>query len=141
MNKMKIAKEFHWEMSHRLPYHKGPCSNIHGHSYQMRIEVEGTLDEHGMLLDYYDLDKITAPLVNKLDHAFICDDKDLLMINFLQENNFKIVVVPFYTTAENITVYILKALAKEFKSISNLHILRVRLFETKDVYAEMETEL
>ena len=27
---MKIAKEFRWEIGHRLPEHFGLCKNIHG---------------------------------------------------------------------------------------------------------------
>ena len=38
---MKIAKEFRWEMGHRLPEHFGLCKNIHGHSYKMVVEFEG----------------------------------------------------------------------------------------------------
>ena len=40
---MKIAKEFRWEMGHRLPEHFGLCKNIHGHSYKMIVEFEGEL--------------------------------------------------------------------------------------------------
>ena len=42
---MKIAKEFNWEMGHRLPEHFGKCKNIHGHSYKMMVELEGDLDD------------------------------------------------------------------------------------------------
>jgi len=41
---MKIAKEFKWEMGHRLPEHFGQCKNIHGHSYKMLVEFEGEID-------------------------------------------------------------------------------------------------
>ena len=60
---MKIAKEFHWEMGHRLPEHFGLCKNIHGHSYKMIVEFEGELDEQGMVIDFYDVEKIIAPII------------------------------------------------------------------------------
>lgn len=66
---MKIAKEFHWEMGHCLPEHFGNCKNIHGHSYKMMVELEGTQDESGMIMDYYDLKKIVNPVIEKLDHG------------------------------------------------------------------------
>ena len=34
---MKIAKEFRWEMGHRLPEHFGLCKNIHGHCHSYVI--------------------------------------------------------------------------------------------------------
>ncbi|MGA1250362.1 MAG: 6-pyruvoyl trahydropterin synthase family protein, partial [Candidatus Kapaibacteriota bacterium] len=50
----RIAKEFHWEMGHRLPFHDGGCQNIHGHSYTMRVEVIGEIDPAtGMVIDYF----------------------------------------------------------------------------------------
>ena len=41
---MKVAKEFRWEMAHRLQHHKGKCSNLHGHSYKMIVEFKGTIN-------------------------------------------------------------------------------------------------
>jgi 6-pyruvoyltetrahydropterin/6-carboxytetrahydropterin synthase len=66
---MKIAKEFKWEMGHRLPEHFDKCKNIHGHSYKMIVELEGEILESGMVMDYYDLKKIINPIVEKLDHS------------------------------------------------------------------------
>ena len=61
---MKIAKEFRWEMGHRLKFHKGKCINLHGHSYKMMVEFTGDVDENGMVLDYYDVKEIISPLVD-----------------------------------------------------------------------------
>jgi len=55
---MRIAKEFVWEMSHRLPYHEGNCKNIHGHSYKMELSLEGEPNENGMLIDFYHIERI-----------------------------------------------------------------------------------
>jgi 6-pyruvoyltetrahydropterin/6-carboxytetrahydropterin synthase len=137
----KIAKNFNWEMSHRLPYHKAGCRNIHGHSYKMRVELEGTLDEFGMVLDYYQIKQIVMPLVNKLDHCFLCDPDDDLMINFLKENDFRYLIMDNFTTAENIVHYILYELKKEFSRYDNLDILKVRLQESAEVFAEDEINL
>ncbi|MCS7053110.1 MAG: 6-carboxytetrahydropterin synthase, partial [Ignavibacterium sp.] len=76
---MKIAKEFHWEMGHRLPEHFGLCKNIHGHSYKMILTVEGEMNEQQMVIDYYDLEKIINPLVQELDHAFMVNKNDKMV--------------------------------------------------------------
>ncbi len=50
---MNISKEFNWDMSHRLPFHHGHCKNIHGHTYKLRVEIEGIMDKNGLVMDYY----------------------------------------------------------------------------------------
>lgn len=135
--KTSIAKEFKWEMSHRLPYHKGPCRNIHGHTYKMRIEISGEPDAHGMLMDYFTIKKIVDPLLDKLDHSFICDDKDTELIEFLVKMQFKHLVIPYYSTAENIAKFIIFDLIPHFELLENLDWIKLRLYETDDVFAEL----
>jgi len=137
----RIGKEFIWQMSHRLPFHNGVCKNIHGHSYQMRVEIEGEIDSNGMIMDYYDMDTILAPLISKLDHSFCVDDDDTVMLNFLKENNFKYYVIPSTTTAENLAQYILDNVKPEFQKFKNLNKIKIRVNETDDVFAELETNL
>ena len=103
---MKIAKEFRWEMGHRLPEHFGLCKNIHGHSYKMIVEFEGELDKNQMVIDYYDIEKIINPVIEKLDHAFMVNIDDKIVIEFLEKMNSKKVVVGFNSTAENICNYL-----------------------------------
>lgn len=140
-NDTKIAKEFRFEMSHRLPYHKGECRNIHGHSYKLLVELSGTTNEQGMLLDYFDLFDIVKPVIKQLDHSFICDENDEMMLEFLKKESFKHVVIQNFTTAENLSLYIMKKLAPGFNKFNNIKRLKVCLFETEDVYAESETAL
>ena len=94
-------------MGHRLPEHFGLCKNIHGHSYKMIVEFEGELDENGMVIDYYDVEKIIDPIIEKLDHALWLTRDDKLAIEFLEKLNSKKVVVDFESTAENICTYLL----------------------------------
>lgn len=137
---MKIAKEFHWEMGHRLPEHFGKCKNIHGHSYKMIIELDGEVQESGMVMDYYDLKKFVFPIVEKLDHAFMVYEKDKEIISFLEKMNSKKVVVNFQSTVENICRYFLNEIRKtDFPS--NIKSVKVRIYETHDDYAEESVEL
>ena len=137
----KIAKSFTWEMSHRLPYHKAACRNIHGHSYKMRVELVGETDEKGMVMDYFYIKKTVLPLLNKMDHSFICDPNDKLMISFLKENDFRYLIMDDYSTAENIVNYILNELKSEFQKLKNLKTLKIRLQESAEVFAEQEIDL
>jgi len=134
---MKIAKEFRWEMGHRLPFHNGKCVNLHGHSYKMMVELSGEPDNNGMVLDYYDVKNIIAPLVEELDHAFMVKSGDDKLLNLLVEMNSKHVVVPFDSTAENLCLYFLDKIIST-KLPSNINGVKVKIFETENTYAEEE---
>jgi 6-pyruvoyltetrahydropterin/6-carboxytetrahydropterin synthase len=135
---MRIAKEFHWEMGHRLPEHFGKCKNIHGHSYRMIVELEGSINDNGMILDYFDLKRIVNPIIEQLDHAFMVYEKDKEIVKFLESMNSKKVIVGFQSTVENICKYILSEIKKK-EMPSNIKKLKVRIFESIDDYAEEET--
>lgn len=137
---MKIAKEFNWEMGHRLAFHEGKCRNLHGHSYKMLLELEGDVNSNGMLIDYYDVKKIIDPVIENLDHAFLVksDDKDL--IEALTTLNSKHVVINFESTAENICGYLLNEI-KNKNLPGNIKRVMVKVFETENTYAEAEMKL
>ena len=137
---MKIAKEFRWEMGHRLPEHFGLCKNIHGHSYKMIVEFEGELDKNQMVIDYYDVEKIINPVIEKLDHAFMVNIDDKIVIDFLEKMNSKKVVVGFNSTAENICNYLLSEI-KKCSLPSNISFVKVRVYETQFDYAEETARL
>lgn len=134
---MKIAKEFRWEMGHRLPEHFGHCKNIHGHSYKMIVEFDGDLDKQGMVIDYYDVEKIIDPIIRKLDHSFMVNKNDRVVIEFLEKMKSKKVIVDFESTAENISKYMLDEISKS-KLPSNIKKLTVRIYETEGDFAEEE---
>jgi 6-pyruvoyltetrahydropterin/6-carboxytetrahydropterin synthase len=137
---MKIAKEFRWEMGHRLPEHFGLCKNIHGHSYRMIVEFEGELNDQGMVIDYYDVEKIISPIIERLDHSFMVNKKDRIVIEFLEQMNSKKILVDFESTAENISRYILNEISRS-NLPSNVKKLSVRVYETEGDYAEEERNI
>jgi 6-pyruvoyltetrahydropterin/6-carboxytetrahydropterin synthase len=67
----RLERTFRFEAAHFLPRvppgHK--CSRMHGHSYQLDVVIEGTIDpELGWLIDFAEIDEKVSPLVKKLDH-------------------------------------------------------------------------
>lgn len=137
---MKIAKEFRWEMGHRLPFHNGKCVNLHGHSYKMMVELKGEPDNNGMVLDYYDVKTIIGPLVEQLDHAFMVKSGDEKLIRLLKEMDSKHVVVPFDSTAENLCLYFLDKI-RSAGLPNNINKVKVKIFETENTYAEDEVKI
>ncbi|MCB0218161.1 MAG: 6-carboxytetrahydropterin synthase [Chrysiogenetes bacterium] len=72
---MILTREFRFEASHSIPNHGGLCNRIHGHSYNLFISVEGTVDaETGMLIDFDDMSRhVEREVMGKLDHGFLND--------------------------------------------------------------------
>jgi 6-pyruvoyltetrahydropterin/6-carboxytetrahydropterin synthase len=138
---MLVAKEFVWNMSHRLMAHSGLCKNIHGHTYKLRIIFDGAIDQDGMVLDYYEIGSIVQPFVDLLDHAFMCEAADEMMKGFLETNGFKHIIIDSEPTAENISYWFADKLAPKFKEYKNLFTMKIRVYETSDTYAEIEVAL
>lgn len=136
-----ISKQFRWEMGHRLPMHKGLCRNIHGHSYEAHIVLSGELDDQGMVMDYFDMKGLIQSKVDELDHAFLCDASDAVVLAFLKEHNLKHVVVNFPTTAENIAHMLCDHVVSMLPHEHRLDAVKIRVFETEKTYAEVEKQL
>lgn len=71
---MEIFKEFTFEAAHRLPNlppeHK--CSRLHGHSFRVRVFVEGPVDERtGWVMDFGDIKSLCKPVIDELDHRYL----------------------------------------------------------------------
>lgn len=71
---MLLFTDFTFESAHRLPNvpegHK--CARLHGHSYRIRISVEGPLDPRlGWVMDFADVKRAFEPLHEQLDHRYL----------------------------------------------------------------------
>ena len=71
---MRLYKDFSFEAAHRLPNvpegHK--CARLHGHSFQVRVTVEGPVGERtGWVMDFAELKAAFAPVYDRLDHRYL----------------------------------------------------------------------
>ena len=138
---MKVAKRFRWEAAHRLPWHTGGCQHLHGHSYRMRVELEGETGEHGMVIDFKEIKRVLAPLVDAWDHATLVADYDEPLREAVEQLGSKYAVLPFDTTSENMCRYVADYLTTEAADVLQRHGIervRVRIHETETCYAEHE---
>lgn len=73
---MRIWKSFTFEAAHFLPNCKEghKCRRIHGHSFTVKVEAEGTVDPHlGWVMDFDEISKHAKPLIKLLDHTVLND--------------------------------------------------------------------
>lgn len=146
MTKVRISKEFNFDMAHALLGYDGLCKNIHGHSYTLVVTVTGNpvLDDsspkNGMLIDFRDLKgMIRENIVSPLDHALLLNSrtpKDVLEV--LDRNYDKIVLTDYQPTTENLIADMAQKIKKLLPSHLELHSLRLR--ETLTSYAEWFAE-
>ena len=78
MGKVRITKEFKFEMAHALYGYDGLCANIHGHSYRLWVTVRGDVKKEnkhikdGMVMDFDDLKSIIISHFFKKHFFHIC---------------------------------------------------------------------
>jgi 6-pyruvoyltetrahydropterin/6-carboxytetrahydropterin synthase len=73
-SQFELRKTMNFESAHRLPHvppgHK--CARLHGHSFRVTVIVRGPIDpETGWVIDYSEIKKSSAPILEKLDHNFL----------------------------------------------------------------------
>src|SRR5213592_3496715 len=103
-----VTRSFRFEAAHQLPWHDGPCRNLHGHSYRLEITVEGPVGEQGMVVDFSELKTVVQRMViDRYDHTYL---------NELLDN----------PTAELLAHEIWKSL-----EAGGLGLTRIRLWETE----------
>lgn len=78
--KTELYKEFMFEAAHHLPHvpegHK--CGRLHGHSFLVRLYVEGEVDPYtGWVVDFAEIKAAFKPIYNRLDHYYLNDIEGL----------------------------------------------------------------
>ena len=113
--KVRVGVSETFIAAHFIPNH-WKCGKIHGHNFRVEVEVEGEL-KNGMVIDFYELKKILKDILNKFDHD--------LLNNYIEN-----------PTSENIAITIFNHLKKK-----GLNVVRVRVFESPDKWAEVNEML
>ncbi len=143
MSKVRITKQFTFEMSHALFGYDGKCKNIHGHTYHLDVCVIGLpiFDEsnvkYGMVVDFGDLKKIVkSEIVDVLDHCLMLNKNTphRKMADFLEAENHYIVRVDYQPTTENMIIDFASKIQSKLPEGVSLHSLKLR--ETQSSFAE-----
>ena len=64
----------------------GDCEPLHGHNYDVMVELEGELSDDSWVWDFGDLKRATKAIADELDHKFLLQrDSRVLKINELSD--------------------------------------------------------
>ena len=119
-----ISKQYSFDAAHRLWRDDwaddknervfGKCSRPHGHTYNLEVTVGGEINpETGMVLNYFDLDKIMKPMVDAiLDHYDLNE------------------IFPFLTTAENMVKDLARQIDQALEFYPHVRLEQLVLKET-----------
>ncbi|MAO01530.1 MAG: 6-carboxytetrahydropterin synthase QueD [Flavobacteriales bacterium] len=140
MNKIRITKEFKFEMAHALHGYDGLCKNIHGHSYRLWVTVIGDILEvpghrkNGMVLDFDVIKKVVKKtVVDKYDHSLVINGKSPhANVDFSAFE--KVFHLEYQPTSENLVVDFANLIKEELPD--NIKLYKVILSETATSFAE-----
>lgn len=128
----KVMRQFEASFAHTLKDHKGKCKRLHGHNYMIELEFSspflGEANYPNMLMDFGDIKDIYKEHIEDL-----YDHRDSTYVEGLDE----------YPTAESMAYHIFTITERELNKIKaengiykETFVSRVRVWETRDTYAE-----
>ncbi len=137
---LTLTKIFHFEMAHAIHGYSGSCKNIHGHSYELHVKVSAIANDEtfipapGFLIDFKEIKSIVnESIIRKFDHHLLLSD-DYLKKNISHSSAENLIIFEAEPTAENLLICIRNILRNKLPE--NIKLVHLKLFETKDSYAE-----
>ena len=103
-----VTTEQSFDAAHFLAGYVGKCSNLHGHRWRVLVKVGSErLADDGMVVDFANLKQDLKELAEYFDHCLIIERGSLKPATYqaLQDEQFRIVEVPFRPTAEHFSKY------------------------------------
>lgn len=82
----------HFDAAHALVGYPGQCKNLHGHTWDVEISVQGTeLDEVGIVYDFARLKADLLGILENYDHAYLNKVPPFDVINATAENLARVI--------------------------------------------------
>ena len=131
------TRKIEWCSGHRVLGHESKCSNIHGHNYiGYFFATAKDLDSIGRVIDFSEIKRMVKGWIdNNWDHKFLVYEKDTDLSLKLGEIEGT-VFVSFNPTVENICYYLLNNVCVELFKETGIEIVKVKVWETGNCYAE-----
>ena len=140
--RIRLTKQFTFEMAHALPDYDGLCRHIHGHTFHLEVCILGEPlqqpghPKNGMVMDFKVLKNLVQEaFVGIYDHALLLPDTTPAdVVNLLQQQFGRVMTLPFQPTCENMISICVQNLRSNMPP--GVELCRIRLAETTSSYAE-----
>ena len=147
---IELEKEyFKFSAAHFLIFPDGSAERLHGHNYRVFVEVDATLSEHGLVIDFKEIKPVVRELLDSLDERFLIPGEHPVLTHSVREDDVceiryldryyaapaeDVLVMPMNnTSSENLASWIgrevLSLLTKRFGEVKTRE-LRVAVEET-----------
>jgi 6-pyruvoyltetrahydropterin/6-carboxytetrahydropterin synthase len=139
---ISVTKIFRFEAAHAIFGYQGKCSGIHGHSYELHVTVRAAsqsfLEPAGFIIDFKELKTIVVKtIIDNMDHMVLLSKKYIEQHKEAKAMN-NIIVLESEPSVENLLLFIIEQLAENFPP--HIQLTGLKLFETKDSYAQWKSE-
>lgn len=143
MARIRLTKEFSFEMAHLLEGYDGLCREIHGHSYRLFVTVMGEPEsdphspKYGMVMDFGDLKKIVnEAIVHRYDHTLVmrASDRSTVLREALKTHFDRIVETAYQPTCENMVADFARVIGERLPQ--GVSLVSIKLHETATSFAE-----
>lgn len=112
----KLNVKSHFSSAHKLVGYDGPCKNLHGHNWEVRIGIicEDT-DDIGLTIDFGLVKEDLNDIIERLDHTLLND------LDYFKNCN---------PTSENIAKFFFQELSLKINS-DNCRVAEVEIWESE----------
>lgn len=133
---IRLRRDFTFEAAHLLPWHKGDCRHLHGHSYRIEVEIGGRVStQHGqpnsnMVVDLQLLKRwVQKAVIDEYDHALLLSKAHSSeQLTWAKSFSGRILHFEGQPSCEQLVVDMTQRLRKILPS--HLVLMEVRLWET-----------
>lgn len=146
------TRRLEWDSAHRVMNHESKCATLHGHRYVALVTVEAAkLDEVDRVIDFGVIKQIVGKWIDdNWDHTTMLNMADTAMIAAFKSAHGKaqhreLVVLGAEPTAEVISQVLLETAQRLLDEHVDAHpnhaalkVVKVRLYETPNCYADAE---
>lgn len=130
---------------HFIPRHE-KCSRLHGHTYILRLRLEGDIGKDGMVMDFVSLKKELRRFVDELDHRTLLpgkSDEVILTVgpesvnvvcgnkNYMFPREDVVILEVPTTTAEEMTKMMVERMVNDIEFPSNVRSVSIGLDEER----------
>lgn len=84
----RLTVSDHFSSAHQLRHYQGKCEQLHGHNFQVQVQVQGRRlhPDLGIVMDFKELKTLLKEVLAELDHCNLNEIPDFSAANPSSEN-------------------------------------------------------